>query len=150
LTVDKTGGSVELGSNIAFPSGHDMDLLSGTVNMNGYNLSIPDRLVMNAGTKIYKECGTLTYNATGSTINGDIFEGNDGVSISIADAEDIIETDASDVDQYFVVSLSAPNCVNTTFTYATNDGTAKAPDDYTAIAPTIGTIAAGQTAMTIT
>src|SRR5690606_8910244 len=42
ITVNKTGGTVELASNVTFGATQDMDLLAGTINMNGYNLGVQD------------------------------------------------------------------------------------------------------------
>ncbi|MGZ5416047.1 MAG: Calx-beta domain-containing protein [Nocardioides sp.] len=50
----------------------------------------------------------------------------------------------------FQVSLSKAAEGTVTFTYATSDGTAKAPGDYTAVTAGQGTIAAGATSTTVT
>ena len=70
------------------------------------------------------------------------------VGISISDAF-VAEPSAGTATAQFTVSLSGPQTSPVTVDYATMDGTATAPDDYTAIPTTQLTFMPGQTTRTI-
>ncbi len=68
VTVNKSGGSsVTLATNVSFPTaGQDINVTSGTLNMAGSNLTIPDVLTVGAAGTVLCNGGTLTY---GSLVN---------------------------------------------------------------------------------
>lgn len=67
LLIDKSGGSVELASNLNLNgSGQTCHLLNGTLNMQGYNFDINSLLTLDAGTTINRSSGLLN---SGSLIN---------------------------------------------------------------------------------
>jgi carbon monoxide dehydrogenase subunit G len=69
-------------------------------------------------------------------------------SLSVSDVS-VTEGDAGTVNADFTVSLSAPSGQTITVHYATADGSAVAPGDYTAVPDTILTFAPGETAKTV-
>jgi hypothetical protein len=65
FTVDKTGGSMELGSALSYVcAGQNFTVTNGTVNMNNYNLGINNVCTLTSGA-INKGTGSLTYASTG-------------------------------------------------------------------------------------
>lgn len=67
-TISKgAGNSVTLSSNLVLSrSGHSLSVSSGTLNMNGKNLSLPGTLTIAAGATVACNGGTLSY---GSLVN---------------------------------------------------------------------------------
>jgi arylsulfatase A-like enzyme len=76
-----------------------------------------------------------------------VYDNESPPGISVADTS-VTEGDTGSVAAHFVVSLSVPSTHTVTVDYATADGTATAPDDYTAVADTI-TFAPGETQATV-
>jgi hypothetical protein len=74
---------------------------------------------------------------------------NDQPALSISDVT-VAEGNIGTTPAIFTVSLSQPHVVPVTVTYATANGTATAPGDYTAIGATVLTIPAGATSTTLT
>lgn len=73
-TIAKTGGAtLTLLSNIPLSNlGQDLNIVSGTVLMNGFSLSVQDQLTLESGTEISTGGGSLTYGAlvnNGGVIN---------------------------------------------------------------------------------
>jgi uncharacterized repeat protein (TIGR01451 family) len=69
--------------------------------------------------------------------------------VSIGDAS-VTEGDSGIVDMAFVVTLTNPSYLTVSVTYSTTNGTAVAPNDYTAVSTTTLTFSPGQTTQTIT
>jgi alpha-tubulin suppressor-like RCC1 family protein len=146
ITSNKTAGVVTLASDITLGATQDLDIqqnantYANILKMSGYNLTV-DNLNLDAGTKVFKECMTLTKNSLTGT--GTIYNGKD-VTLDIASDSQTEGTQLS-----FVVSVTPQNCEATTFDYATSDATALAASDYTAIATTQGTINANTSSTTL-
>ncbi|MGE0762764.1 MAG: Calx-beta domain-containing protein [Bdellovibrionales bacterium] len=141
--VDKVSGAVELAGNTTFALAQDMDFTSGTINMRGYDLGIRDALTMASGTTIYTDCGVLTYNGGSSSLGGTIIDGTPGALLSVND----VTVSESAGNATFTVTLAAPSCAPTIFNFATVNGTAVQPGDYTSTSG-VGTIPAGQQSWT--
>lgn len=62
LNVNKTGGTVQMTSNITLLGGTfgDFTLSSGDFNLNGFTLTAPDTITLGAGTNVYLNGGTYT------------------------------------------------------------------------------------------
>jgi hypothetical protein len=143
VTINKSASAAVLGSHVALnTAGQDLNLTLGTINMAGYNLTINDALSTAAGTKIIKECGTLT-NGSHSPALGTIIDGKE-VSISVAD-----DTETEGTSLGFIVTVTPQNCMSTTFDYATSNATAAEPGDYTALTTTSTNIPANTSSITI-
>lgn len=64
ITVNKSGGSVSLQSSLSFNTANQaLNLTSGSILMNGYNLTINKTLTMATGTSITLGAGILKVNA---------------------------------------------------------------------------------------
>lgn len=60
-TVNKSSGTISLASAVSLSAvGQSLDLLQGSINMAGYNLTINNSLSLSAGTSITKNGGVLT------------------------------------------------------------------------------------------
>lgn len=67
-TINKSSGVITLGSAISLSSvGQSLDLVQGSINMAGYNLSISSSLNLSAGTSITKNGGILSVG--GASVN---------------------------------------------------------------------------------
>jgi hypothetical protein len=128
VVINKPGATVTLmGQNFDLNgTGQDLWIQAGTLDMNGYNLTIADRLTINSGAAIYTECGTLT--ATGGiTNNGTIVYGSN-VNLTVGDVSVNEAAGSANV----VVSLTGASCANAVFNYTTLNDTALSGNDYTA------------------
>ena len=96
-------------------------------------------------TFIVRLSGPLHAELTDSTATGTIIDDDAAPGITIADAR--ARESAGEIT--FRVSLDAPSGREVEITYGTEDGTAKAGDDYTAVERPL-TFAVGQTSATIT
>jgi hypothetical protein len=107
------------------------------------------------GDTIYEGTETFSVNLS-NAVNSSIFDGfglgsitDDDVRVSIGDAT-VIEGDSGPVPMVFDVTLSGPkNNLTITVDYATANGSAVAPGDYTATSGTV-TFLPGETAKTVT
>lgn len=79
---------------------------------------------------------------------GTILDNDASPAFSINDVS-VVEGNSGTATATFTVSLSAPSAKQITVTYATADGTAQQPGDYTAVSPTVLTFAPGVTSRTI-
>ncbi|RLC59455.1 MAG: hypothetical protein DRI30_00505 [Chloroflexi bacterium] len=62
FTIDKASGNAILTNPVNFVSpGQDLTITSGVLDMNGFDLTIPDVLTLEASTHIVQAGGTLTY-----------------------------------------------------------------------------------------
>ena len=62
FSVEKTGGVFTLNSNLSLNgSGQNMNLVSGDIEMNGYNLTVNSALTLEAGTSLSCSGGSLSY-----------------------------------------------------------------------------------------
>jgi len=88
-------------------------------------------------------------NGTAGGMSGTITVRDATPSLAINDVT-VTEGNSGTVNAAFTVGLSAPSGRTVTVSYATANGTATAPDDYTAIAATTLTFTPGQTSKTVT
>jgi hypothetical protein len=114
-------------------------------------------LVLVMGDTLFEDSETLLANlsnAAGATIadsqgQGTIINDDTMPTIAIGDAS-VTEGSSGSSNLAFTVSLSAPSGLPVTVSYATANGAASAPTDYTAIASTVLTFPPGTTTRTIT
>lgn len=146
--IQKSSGTLEFASDVSMPAANqDLDLNNGTINMNGYNLSVSRNLATAAGTTINKGCSTITY-ATHTPSLGTINGTSSNPNISVNDVS-LVEGNSGSTNMPFVISLSEPVCSPFTISYVTNTyNGATAPADYTDTNGTL-TIAAGTTTATV-
>src|SRR5262249_4338322 len=88
---------------------------------------------------------TKPFHATlaSTTATATILDNESPPVVSIADPS-VLEGDTGSVNAHFVVSLTVPSTRTVTVDYTTTDGSATAPDDYTAGSGTV-TFAPGET-----
>ncbi|MCB0415352.1 MAG: hypothetical protein KDD50_13535, partial [Bdellovibrionales bacterium] len=145
-TINKPSGTVVLNSSINLSnSGQDLVLTSGSIDLNGYDLTVNDNLSTDFGTSISENCGLLSY-ATHSPANGTLYTSTSSPEVNIRKA--VVQEGGNLI---FNVYLSEPVCAtNFTVNYATSDGTATLSDsDYTNTSGTL-TIAAKALSASIT
>lgn len=147
--VQKPSGTLEFASNVSMPAANqDLDFNNGTINMNGYNLSISRNLATAAGTVINKGCSTITY-ATYSPALGTINGGSSSPVLFTNHYDSVVEGNSGTTTVPVVVNLDAPYCAgNFTVDYTTSAVTATAGVDYTSSSGTL-TFAAGVTTLTV-
>ena len=117
-----------------------------TVQVNGDTTVEPDETFT---VNLANTVGNATIadaQATGTIVNDDVIE--QPARISINDAS-LVEGNTGQTAFPFVVTLDRAHSAPVTVDYATGDGTATAPDDYTATSGTL-TFAPGETAKTVT
>ena len=155
ITVNKPSGSVIQNSAIILDrASNDLTIQAGTWNQNGYALTVSNSsgvdnvLTIASGATLIKGCATLTYETLVN--NGTLNDGTNPPTISIADAS-IAEGNTGSTNLNFTVSLSAPYCSGAvTMNYATADDSAIGGIDFTSIASTALSFAAGESSKTVT
>jgi uncharacterized repeat protein (TIGR01451 family) len=151
VTVDyATGGGTAT-------AGSDYDTSSGTLvftpGVTSQTFTVP---ITQDSWDEYDETVTLMLtNADNATIGGNnpatltIEDDDDPPNLSISDAS-VTEGDSGNVDAVFTVTLSVASGKPITVEYATADGSATAPDDYTSVSTTTLTFDPGETTQLVT
>ncbi|MCB0390695.1 MAG: hypothetical protein KDD58_05375, partial [Bdellovibrionales bacterium] len=127
-SVDKTSGKVNLTSDFNFSTtGQDLSILNGTLDLNGYNLTVNDQLNVGDGVgaastaRILKGCSTITAGTQNvNPTDGEIVGSSSNPNVTISDA-----TVTEGGNLVFNVTLSEGVCGGDfTVNYTINDGTA--------------------------
>jgi hypothetical protein len=142
-TATLTDDYTRSGTQFEIPAGST----SGTITLNavGDALDEPDETVIIEITTV-----TNGTEATPQQVTVTIVDDDDPPSLSINDVTVTEGATGNSVDAVFTVTLSAASGRTVTVDYATADGTATAPGDYTAIPTTTLTFTAGQNSQQVT